>query len=129
MIQGGVLMKRAVLILLVAFLLLGIGISSNVFAGIQDFTLVNRTGVTIYNLYISPANSDDWEGDVLKDSVLTNGESIKINFSGRYETYWDIMIKDKYGNKRIWENLDLSKIIKITLYMSGNYVWVDIQKI
>ena len=40
--------------------------SSNLFAqGVQDFTLVNNTGITIYDLYISEADSTGWGKDIL----------------------------------------------------------------
>lgn len=39
-------------------------------AGEQGFTLVNRTGVEIYELYLSPASVDDWQEDVLNVDTL-----------------------------------------------------------
>jgi hypothetical protein len=38
---------------------------SAVAQGKQDFSLVNQTGYDISEVYVSPANSSDWEEDVL----------------------------------------------------------------
>ena len=42
--------------------------------------VVNNTGVDIYKLYSSQAQTDDWEEDVLGEGILYDGESITINF-------------------------------------------------
>jgi phosphoribosyl-AMP cyclohydrolase len=42
--------------------------------GKQDFTLHNKTGYTISEVYVSAANTDDWEEDVLGDDVLNSGQ-------------------------------------------------------
>ena len=38
--------------------------------GKQNFTLVNQTGYDISEVYVSPANSSDWEEDVLGEDIL-----------------------------------------------------------
>ncbi len=43
-----------------------------------DFTLLNKTGLTISELYLSSAHSTDWEEDVLGRDVLKNGESVEF---------------------------------------------------
>lgn len=81
-----------------------------------DFTLLNRTGLTINELYVSPSKSDDWEEDVLGRDVLAHGESVDISFS-RSETScaWDLKIVDSDGDSVSWGNLDLCEISHITL--------------
>ena len=37
--------------------------------GAQDFILVNRTGVEIYALYVTPQNAEDWGDDRLGDDT------------------------------------------------------------
>ena len=63
-------MKRAALALLVAIVLAG---SAAVFAGDQNFTLINKTGLTIDKVYVSPANDNSWGEDVLGRDTLANG--------------------------------------------------------
>ncbi|MBV9127583.1 MAG: hypothetical protein JO117_05795, partial [Verrucomicrobia bacterium] len=35
-----------------------------------EFTLVNKTGLDIAEVYVAPAGSEQWEDDVLGDSSL-----------------------------------------------------------
>lgn len=85
--------------------------------GAQDFTLVNRTGVEIYALHVSPHASDDWEEDVLGRDTLPDGATVDIKFSrDEKAALWDLRIEDKDGNHIEWENLDLLKISKVTLF-------------
>ena len=85
-------------------------------AGAQDFTLVNKTGVEIDKVFISPHDADDWEEDILGKDTLPDGQSVDVKFD-RDETAakWDLRIEDKEGNAIEWENLDLLKISKLTL--------------
>ncbi len=83
----------------------------------QDFTLVNKTGVEIHALHVSPHESDDWEEDVLGRDTLPDGESVDIKFDrDEKAAMWDLRVEDKSGNHIEWENLNLLQISKITLH-------------
>jgi hypothetical protein len=84
-------------------------------AGTQDFTLVNKTGVPINNLYISETGNDDWEEDVLGADVLDDGASIEIQFSGKKACKWDLMVKDDEGGSVYWRKIDLCQVSKVIL--------------
>ncbi len=83
----------------------------------QDFTLVNKTGVEIHKVYISPHDKDDWEEDILGKDTLPSGNSVYIKFH-RAETaeMWDLRVEDSKGTAIEWENLNLLKISKLTLF-------------
>ncbi len=85
--------------------------------GAQDFTLVNKTGVEIDKVFISPHDADDWEEDILGQDTLPDGQTVDVKFA-RDETSakWDVRIEDKQGNAIEWESLDLLKIAKVTLH-------------
>ena len=83
----------------------------------QDFTVVNRTGVEIDKLYVSPSAADDWEEDILGQDTLPDGQSVNIKFNREEKAaLWDLRIEDKQGNAIEWEKLDLLKISKVTLF-------------
>jgi hypothetical protein len=86
-----------------------------------DFTLLNRTGLTIMELYVSPDESDDWEEDVLGQDVLGHNESVEIKFSRSEKSCdWDVKIKDEDGDEIEWDSLDLCAATHITLlYQNG----------
>lgn len=89
--------------------------ASPAFAGTQDFTLYNQTGVLIYELYISESKNNRWEEDVLGNQVLDHGEYLNVTFSGRSACWWDIMAVDSDGNNVYWEGIDLCSTYTVTL--------------
>lgn len=83
----------------------------------QDFTVVNKTGVVINALYISPADKDDWEEDILGKDQLADGETLDIKFNREEKTdKWDLKVEDSKGNSIEWHDLDLLKISEVTLH-------------
>ena len=86
-----------------------------------DFTLLNRTGLTIQELYVSPDESDDWEEDVLGRDVLKHNDSVDITFSRTEKSCdWDLKIKDEDGDEIEWDSLDLCAASHITLLYQNN---------
>jgi hypothetical protein len=88
-------------------------------AGDADFTLTNRTGYDIESVFITPSRSKSWGQDRLGRSILLNGRSRDMIFN----KYGSVCIYDMKihwegygeGDDRIWENIDLCSIQKITL--------------
>ena len=97
-------------------------------AGTQDFTLVNRTGLTIQELYISASTTDDWEEDVLGVDVLADGESVEITFSPKEKAAtWDLKVVDSEGDSIVWEDLNLNDISRVTLHYGKDGAVADIE--
>ncbi|MEI6614605.1 MAG: hypothetical protein WCL37_06890 [Chrysiogenales bacterium] len=120
-------MKKKILAALSAMSLLLI-LSLPVYSADQDFTLVNATGVTIDEVYVSPVSTKDWQEDVLDTEVLEDGEEVEISFSREEEACaWDIMIKDTEGNEIYWENIDLCEHSEITLHAKDGKVWATFE--
>jgi len=85
--------------------------------GAQDFILVNRTGVEIYALYVTPHNADEWGEDILGADTLLSNEELEITFSRKERVkLWDLRVEDSDGNFIEWEKLNLLEISKVTLY-------------
>jgi hypothetical protein len=90
------------------------------FAGDQDFTVVNKTGVEIHALYVSPADKKDWGKDILGQETLADGASAEIEFDPQEEAEkWDLRIEDEEGTSIEWSDLDLTEISKVTLNLAG----------
>jgi hypothetical protein len=98
------------------------------FAGDQDFTLVNRTGVEIHKLYASPHSSDDWEEDILGRDTLADGDKVDITFS-RHEkaAHWDLRIEDSHENAITFQNLNLKEISQVVLHYKDGKAWADVK--
>ena len=83
----------------------------------QDFTVVNKTGVEIHALYVTPHNADDWGDDILGADTLERNGVLDITFSRREKAkYWDLRIEDGDGEFIEWENLNLLEISQVTLF-------------
>ena len=94
--------------------------SAVAFAGAQDFTLVNSTGVDIHLVFVAPSGSDSWGANIMAGDILPNGESVGITFSADEDaSLWHLRIDDVKGNKLYWENINLKQLSKITLNPNG----------
>jgi hypothetical protein len=107
----------AALFTLGLFYLPGIATAEVSAQGKQDFVLVNRTGVEIYALYVTPHNAKDWGEDILGADTLLANEELEISFSRKERAkFWDLRIEDEDGNFIEWDKLNLLEISKVTLY-------------
>ncbi|MDX2101836.1 MAG: hypothetical protein SF002_04775 [Alphaproteobacteria bacterium] len=85
--------------------------------GQQDFTLINRTGYQIDEVYVSRPTAKTWGRDILGDGVLANGASKAIRFAaGTQGCQWDIMVKFDDGSEVEWDQpFNLCEISRLTL--------------
>jgi len=83
----------------------------------QDFTIVNKTGYDIKEVYVSPTKSDDWEEDVLGEDLLSDGDSWKIKFTRATKTCkWDLKVVYAVDDSTaVWNGIDLCSVSKITI--------------
>jgi len=83
----------------------------------QDFTLSNRTGYELKEVYVSPFNSGDWEDDVLGTGTLGNGAAVDIKFHRAAKTCkWDLkVVYTVDSSSAVWHNIDLCSVDKITI--------------
>jgi hypothetical protein len=85
-----------------------------------DFDLVNKTGYTISEIFVSPTSEKDWGEDIMGKDMLTNGETVSITFD-REETAkkWDLYVTwDGYSAEEdvYWTGFELAKIEEISLF-------------
>ena len=94
----------------------------------QDFTVINKTGVIIDKLYVSPSDKDDWQDDILGQDQLADGSSVDIKFHPKEKiAKWDLRIEDTKGNAIEWTDLDLTEISKLTLHYDGKKATADVE--
>ena len=90
--------------------------SAAAFAGDADFTLLNRTGYTLREVYLTPSNKNTWGNDRMGDGFLDNGKSRVFRFSDKSSCMQDLkVVFDDDGSDVVWEDFDLCEINKITL--------------
>ncbi len=104
----------------------GMMLASLAFAGDQDFTLVNDTGVEIHAVFVSPTKSDDWEEDILGRDTLEDGDSVDVEFARKEKAkYRDLRVEDGDGNSITWNKLNLLEISKLTLHYDDGKASAD----
>lgn len=118
-------MPRTIRVATLVLMLFALGVAPAAFAGTQDFTLVNKTGVEIYSLFISESANDEWEEDVLGEDVLPDGERMHVTFSGRRACLWDMMVTDDDGGNVVWEGIDLCETSVVILRCDDEECWAD----
>ncbi len=90
--------------------------SGQVFAGDADFTLVNRTGYTLREIYVSPSNKEEWGKDRMGNNVLENGKSRLFKFSDKSSCEQDLkVVFEDDSSEETWEDVDLCELSKITI--------------
>jgi len=97
-------------------------VSGTAMAGSQDFTLINGTGQTIREIYLSPTKSSEWiYQDELGKGVLHPGQDIFLYFDPRDNVqYWDVKVVYDNGQEDYWIGLDLYRIYSLTIRPGGS---------
>ena len=113
--------KQLVVVVLACVMVMSLqGIVS---AGKQDFTLVNKSPFKIVGFWVAPADSDDWEENILDGMSVASNESIDITFDNANNvTWWNFRIKDSSGKTWNWEKkkYNLTQISELTYYYNGS---------
>nr|WP_295785438.1 hypothetical protein [Rhodoferax sp.] len=85
-------------------------------AGDADFTLVNKTGYTIREVYISPTHKEAWGKDRMGEGFLDHGKSRLFKFSDKSACKQDLkVVFEDDDSSVVWEEFDLCELSKITL--------------
>jgi hypothetical protein len=106
-------------VLLAGMMVLAAGLAPTAAPKFQDdYAVINKTGLTITHLYLSPNKDDKWGDDILEKDVLADGEECGIEFDeDDEECAWDIKVTDSKGAEWTVTNVDLCKYTKITFTM------------
>ncbi len=82
-------------------------VAVSVYAGTQDFALVNHSGTVIQYLYVkknSTGPGGAWGDDILGSDVLGNRQKLPISFEGQQECNWDVRVK--FADGKIYDFLN-----------------------
>jgi hypothetical protein len=83
-----------------------------------DFTLVNKTGYGISEVFIGPTSSEDWGDNILEEELQDGGRlSVTFHHKAAKVAKWDLMITFSDDDSKVyWRGYKLSEISKITLH-------------
>lgn len=99
-------------------------LAATLFAGDQDFTLVNKTGFTISALHVAPSKDRTWGPDILGKDEMPSGQSLEITFTGygNKTCQFDVMLKDGDDTEWIVEEINLCDTHNLTFSKDGKKV-------
>jgi len=101
----------------IAAVALTMGLAGSAQAARQDFTLVNKTGDTIREVYVSSTSTRSWEEDVMGRDTLGDDEEVDISFErGERGCMYDLKVVYSDGDSAEWDRLNLCTIRRISLY-------------
>ncbi len=91
-------------------------LAGSAIAGNADFTLVNKTGYAINEVFISPSQKKNWGTDRLGENQFLNGQARKFKFGDTKNCRQDIKVVFTDDDSEIeWEDINLCEVNKITL--------------
>lgn len=73
--------------------------ATTVFAQTTDLVFENRTGTTIYFLYVSPTTSESWGQDILGSTVFADNSEFRARLQS--SASFDVRAVDSNGNEYI----------------------------
>jgi hypothetical protein len=84
----------------------------------QDFTVVNKTGYQIDDIYTSPHRSSSWGHELMgRGNVLVDGDSFDVNFRHeRSACHFDLKVTYHDNTEATWGDLNLCEISTVTLH-------------
>ena len=88
------------------------------FANDADFTLKNKTGYQIDEVYVSAASRKSWGNDIMGTGSLADGSNVKITFPhGNGACKFDIKVKYNIDSSTAeWSNINLCETDAISLF-------------
>lgn len=85
-------------------------------AGTQDFDVVNNSGRTIAQIFVSRVSTDNWENDVLGRFVLPSGYTKHVTFSPDYRgCRFDVKVVFRDGSSLIDWDVNLCRVGRLSV--------------
>ena len=78
-----------------------------------SFNLVNRSGQTINEIYVSPVSEPNWGRDLLGTNVLPNGRSFPVRIAPSAGCRQDVRVVYADGRPEERRNIDTCSIIEV----------------
>ena len=87
------------------------------------FNIMNNTGVTLNNIYVTPSETTTWGNDILPESMFDNGATVTVSIPADYgqTCKFDVKITDVPGNAVIFKNVDACALHTLTINGDGTY--------
>ena len=100
----------------VAAVALSVAAAGHARAESPDFKLINATGYTISEVYLSRPKSGGWGKDVMGRKSLEDGDGVNITFNTDACT-WDLkVVYEEDDSTAVWSSVNLCSISRLKLF-------------
>lgn len=90
------------------------------------FDVINNTGVTLVDVFVTPAETSNWGNDILPQSLFENGTTISVSIPEDYGTtcMFDMKITDGVGGSITFTGIDACKLVTLQINGDGTFSYV-----
>lgn len=119
-------MKKNLLFAIVLFAVISLFSANKSNAQALTYDVVNNTGVTLVDIFVSPAESNNWGNDILPNNLFENGSTITVTIPAEYgqTCLFDMKITDAVGGHVTFTGIDACKLITLQINGDGTYQYV-----
>lgn len=119
-------MKSNKLLFVLIFVVLVLFSANKSNAQALTYDVVNNTGFTLVDIFVTPAEQNHWGNDILPNNLFENGSTVTVTIPAEYgETcMFDMKITDTAGNFVVFHNIDACKLIKLQINGDGTFQYV-----
>lgn len=119
-------MTKKILFLFVVLAGLSLFSVKNSSAQALTYDVVNNTGVTLVDVFVTPAETSSWGSDILPNNLFENGSTISITIPADYGTtcMFDMKITDLVGGHITFTGIDACKLVTLQINGDGTYQYV-----
>lgn len=119
-------MKKNLLFAIIIIAVISFFSANNSNAQALTYDVVNNTGFTLVDIYVTPAESSNWGNDILPNSLFENGATVTVTIPADYGTtcMFDMKITDEAGNYVTFSGIDACKLVKLQINGDGTYQYL-----
>jgi len=119
-------MKTKFLFLFAVIAVISLFSAKNSSAQALTFDVTNNTGVTLVDVFVTPAETSHWGNDILPNNLFENGMTITVSIPADYGTtcMFDMKITDAADGHITFTGIDACKLVKLQLNSDGTYQYL-----
>jgi hypothetical protein len=119
-------MNKKLLFLLLLIAVVSLFSVKNSSAQALTYDVVNNTGVTLVDVFVTPAETNHWGNDILPNDVFENGSTITVTIPADYGStcIFDMKITDAVGGHITFTGIDACRLVKLQINGDGTYQYL-----
>jgi hypothetical protein len=119
-------MRNKLLFLFILIAMISLISGKNSFAQALTYDVVNNTGVTLVDVFVTPSETNNWGNDILPNALFENGTTITVTIPADYGStcLFDMKITDAVGGHITFTGIDACRLITLQLNGDGTYQYL-----